>query len=49
MRSRDRRKYHGTHRINHRPRNWERCFREGLLEEDRPGLRRQRSAFQGNR
>ena len=46
MNSKERWKYHDTHRIYHRPRNWTRCFREGWLEEDRRGLRRQRSAFQ---
>jgi hypothetical protein len=49
MRRKERRKYHGTHRICRRPRNWARCFREGWLEEDLHGLRRQRSAFQGSR
>ena len=49
MNSKDRRKYHGTHRIYHRPRNWTRCFREGWLHEDRRGLHRQRSVLQGNR
>jgi hypothetical protein len=49
MNSKERRKYHGTHRIYHRPRNWTRCFREGWLEEERRGLHRQRSAFQVNR
>jgi hypothetical protein len=43
MSGKDRRKYHGTHRIHQRPRNWARVFREGWLEEDRPALRRQRA------
>jgi len=48
MRSKERWKYHGTHRICHRPRNWALCFREGWLEEDPRGLRRQRVAFIGS-
>jgi hypothetical protein len=49
MNRKERRKYHGTHRIHQRPRNWARCLREGWLEEDQCGLRRQRAAFRGSR
>jgi len=49
MSCKERRKYHGTYRIYRRPRNWVRCFREGWLEGDQRGLRRQRVAFQGAR
>ncbi len=45
-RSKDRRKYHGTHRIHSRPRHWTRGFREGWLEQDQQTFRRQRSGFQ---
>jgi hypothetical protein len=49
MSGKQRRKYHGTHLIYQRPRNWARCFREGWLEGGQPGLRRQRAAFCGRR
>ena len=49
MSGKDRRKYHGTHRIYQRPRNWARVFREGWLEEDRPTLRRQRALLRATR
>jgi hypothetical protein len=49
MSCKERRKYHGTHRLCRRPRNWVRCFREGWLEGDQRGLRRQRAAFQDAR
>jgi len=48
-RSKDRRKYHGTHRIHNRPRNWTRSFREGWLDGEQQGLRRQRAAIQEGR
>ena len=49
MIGRQRWKYHGTHRIYQRPRNWARGYREGWLEGDQPGLRRQRAALYGRR
>ncbi len=41
-RNKDRRKYHGTHRIQHRPRNLTRSFREGWFDGEPHGFRRQR-------
>jgi hypothetical protein len=49
MSCKERRKYHGTHLIHRRPRDWVRCFREGWLEGDKRGLRRQRAVFEGVR
>ncbi len=49
MSCKERRKYHGTHRIHQRPRNLTRCFSEGLLEGDQRRLRRQLSALRGTR
>ena len=49
MSCKERRKYHGTHLIHRRPRDWVRCFREGWLEGDKRGLRRQRALFGGVR
>ncbi len=45
MSGKERWKYHGTHRIRQRPRDWTRCFRDGWLEDDQPGLRRQRAVL----
>lgn len=47
--TKDRRKYHGTHRILQRPRNWTRCYREGWLDGDPRGFRRQRAAVRESR
>jgi hypothetical protein len=49
MSCKERRKYHGTHRIHQRPRNLARYFREGLEEGEQAGLRRQRSTYRGTR
>src|SRR5262249_19681605 len=49
MSNKERRKYHGTHRLYQRPRNWARLFREGSLEGEQRGLRRQQTAFRGTR
>jgi hypothetical protein len=49
MSGKEQRKFHGTHRIQRRPRDWVRCLREGWLERDQCGLRRQRTAFEGVR
>jgi hypothetical protein len=49
MSSKERRKYHSTHRIHRRPRDWLRCFQEGWLDGEKPGLRRRRVNFQAVR
>jgi hypothetical protein len=45
MSGKERRKYHGSHRIYQRPRNWARWFREGWFEGDQRGRRRQQAAL----
>jgi hypothetical protein len=49
MSGKERRKYHGIHRIHQQPRNLARYFREGFEGNDQAGLRRQRSAYRGTR
>jgi hypothetical protein len=49
MTGKERRKYHGTHLVYRRPRNWVRCFREGWLDGTQPGMRRQRIIYRDGR